>query len=248
VQFAHLKPARIREIATAFPWAPADSLRHLVRVSPGPNAYRYGAQWFDGPQVASDTFGEPFGALFPDARLIARRYGNVIGSSGWATGTPQLHEWRGSQAQVAASYNDIAALTLSSVLQPGYDARPVLPMQLTIPGVALGPWHDAGSVCTSRGILLPDGEATLLDALRQAAPVGWELGLVHKDDDSWMSIRSAAGTLTTCRVRHGSIGTERVATNDEAHAEILAAAPFNDGAVPGYHFHLSVPRADKDTS
>lgn len=238
-----MTPARIRDIATASPWLPSDYLRHLARITPGPRAYRYGAQWLDGPQDPSAAFGAQVGRLFPEARLIARRYGNFIGYTGWATGAPQLKEWRGSQAQVAGTFDDIAALTLSSILLPGSDARPVVTLQLSVKGLALGPWHDAGDVFSTRGILLPEGEDNLLEALQQASPQGWSLGLVHEDNDSWTSIRFTGGALTLCLDRHGSAGEEYQGTAAEVQAAIVQAAPFNDGWHPGCHLHLSVPQA-----
>lgn len=236
-----MTPARILAIATANPWLPSDYLRHLARVAPGPDVYRYGAQWLDGPQSAAEAYGPQIGRQYPEARLVARRHGNLIGYTGWSSGNPRLEEWRGSQARRVQAFDSIGALTLATVLVPGYDGRPIVPLRLTIAGLALGPWHDAGDEYVARGILLPDGEATLLEALQQALPGGWSLGLVHADEDTWMSVRCTDGQLTLCVDRHGSGGTRRCATPEEARAEITAAASFNDGSHPGSHFHLTIP-------
>ncbi|MFN0161220.1 MAG: hypothetical protein ACKVQQ_08320 [Burkholderiales bacterium] len=240
-----MTPERIREIAAAHPWLPADYLRHLERIAPGPHAYRYGAQWHDGPRSAAEAYGVKVGRQFPEARLIARRHGNLIGYTGWAEGKPRLEEWGGSQERVVETFDNIAALTLSTVLTPGYDGRPILASQYDIEGLALGPWHDAGDEYIARGILLPDGEKTLLETLLRTLPLGWSLGLVHKDSDSWMTVRFSEGRLTLCLDRHGSSGTTREATPAEARAEIFAAAPHNDGWHPGCHFHLTIPAGER---
>ena len=236
-----MSAGRIGEIAAAFPWLPADYLRHLTRITPGPHAYRYGAQWLDGPQVAEAAFGAQVGRLFPEARLIARRHGNLIGYTGWAAGHPRLMEWGRSQERVVQEFDGIAAITLSTILPPGYDMRPVVPLQLTVAGLALGPWHDAGDSYLARGVVMQGGEAGLLEALQRTLPDGWSLGLVHADDDSWLSVRFAGGALSLCLDHHGSSGTARAATVEEVLAEILAAVPFNEGAHPGCYFHLTIP-------
>ena len=236
-----MSPGRIADIAAAFPWLPADYLRHLARITPGPHAYRYGAQWLDGPQVAEEAFGAQVGRLFPEARLIGRRHGNLIGYTGWAAGQPRLMEWGSSQERVIQEFDGIAAITLSTVLPTGYDMRPVVPLQITVAGLALGPWHDAGDKYVARGIVMQGGEAGILEALQRALPGGWSLGLVHADSDSWMSVQFADGAFSLCLDRHGSSGTVRTATAREVHAEILAAVPFNDGVHPGCYFHLTIP-------
>ncbi|MGE0383659.1 MAG: hypothetical protein AB7Q97_02955 [Gammaproteobacteria bacterium] len=243
-----MDPERISAIAAHFPWLPRDYLRHLQRVTPGPHACRYGAQWFDGPQEAAAAFGVQVGRLFPEARLIGRRNGNFIGYTGWASGNPSLLEWRGSQSRKLAVFDDIAALTLSSILLPGSDGRPVAPLKLAVTGLALGPWHDAGTVYVTRGILLPDAESTLLGMLQEALPDGWNLSLVHADNDSWTSIRRAGGKLTLCLDRRGSAGTERAASEDEVRAAIVSCAPFNDGSHPACHLTLSIPPQGRRTT
>lgn len=236
---------RIREIATAHPWLPADYLRHLERIAPGPHAYCYGAQWLDGPQSAEEAYGAQVGGRFPEARLIARRHGNLIGYTGWAEGRPRLEEWGGSQERVVQTFDTIAAFALTTALTPGGDERPVVACTLQVEGLALGPWHDAGDEYLARGILLPDGETALLETLQRTLPRGWSLCLVHRECDSWMTVRWSGERLTLCLDRHGAGGTARSATPAEARAEILAAVPHNDGRHPGSHFLLAIPAADR---
>ncbi len=113
-----MSAGRIGGIAAAFPWLPADYLRHLTRITPGPHAYRYGAQWLDGPQVAEAAFGAQVGRLFPEARLIARRHGNLIGYTGWAAGHPRLMEWGRSQERVVQEFDGIAEALRGQGLEP----------------------------------------------------------------------------------------------------------------------------------
>ena len=232
---------RIAQIRAEFSWLPEDYLRLLTRVPAGPGAKRFGVQWLDGPQVPGEAFGASLAAQFPSAVWIARRGGNPVGYAGWHNGPARLYEWAGSQRKVVQQFDGIGALVLASVLTPGYDSRPLAPLSLRVPGMALGPWHDAGTEYTARGIFLPDEEAGVIDALQAAAPAGWELCLVREDNDSWLSIHPLPGGFEVRLDRHGSGGAWQRVTHAQAVAELLALAPFNDGSLPAYHALLTVP-------
>jgi hypothetical protein len=235
-------PERIAQIHAEFAWLPGDYLRILSRVQAGPAAMRYGAQWFDGPQVPGAAFGASLGEKFPSALWIARRGGNPVGYAGWDVGQARLYEWAGSQRKVVRRFDGIAALVLASILTPGYDSRPVAPLSLQVRGMALGPWHDARTAYAARGILLPDEEASVIGALQAAAPAGWELCLSRADNDSWLTIRPLPeGGFELCLDHHGSGGEWRPASRTQATAELLALAPFNDGTQPAYHALLTIP-------
>jgi hypothetical protein len=235
-----MSPDRIAQIAKAFPWLPADYLRILPRIHPASPRRRYGLEWLDGPQVPGIVFGPAVGAQFPSAVWIARRDGHAIGYAGMDAGAPRLQEWRGSQQQIERTFDDIPALLLAPVVENDCDRRPVVPLAIRVPGLAFGPWHDAGSEQTAQCILLPGEEAGVLEALAAALGSRWDLTLTREDNDSWLSIRPVAGGYETCVARHGSAGAEERVTADQARAGLLALAPFNDGSWGGYVARLSV--------
>jgi hypothetical protein len=236
-----MTPERIAQIRAEFPWLPADYLRILSRVPAGSATSRYGVQWFDGPESPGDAFGAALAAQFPSALWIARRGGNPVGYAGWDAGHPRLYEWAGSQRKVVHRFDGIAALVLASILTPGYDGRPLAPFALQVPGLALGPWHDAGTQYIAHCILLPDEEAGVIDALHAGAAAGWELCLSRDDNNSWLSIQPLPGGFELRLDRHGCGGQWQHATAEVALAALLALAPFNDGVHPAYHALLSVP-------
>ena len=236
-----MTPERINTIAAAFPWLPADYLRMLARVQAGSAANRYGAQWFDGPQAPGEAVGASVGTQFPSALWIARRAGNPVGYAGWDAGSPRLYEWAGSQRKVVQQFDSIAALVLASILPAGYDSRPVAPFALQVPGMALGPWHDARTEYAARCILLPDEEAGVIASLQAGLPAGWNLCLSRDDNNSGLSIRPLPGGFEVCLDRHGSGGAWQRVTAEEALAALLALAPFNAGSHPAYHALLTIP-------
>ncbi len=238
-----MTPERIAQIQAEFPWLPPDYLGILSRVQAAPAAPSHGLQWFDGPKAPGQAFGAALAAQFPSALWIARRAGNPVGYAGWDAGPARLYEWAGSQRQVVRQFDGIAALVLAAVLTPGYDSRPVVPLALQVRGMALGPWHDAGTGYVTRGILLADAESGVLASLQAVAPAGWELCLTRADNDSWLSIRPVAGGFELCLDRHGSAGRWQRVTGAEAEAALLTLAPFNDGSHPAYHAVLTLARA-----
>ena len=235
-----MPPERIAQIAAAFPWLPADYLRILPRIDPASPRKRYGLEWLDGPQAPGSAFGAAVGAQFPSALWIARRDGHAIGYAGMDAGAPRLQEWRGSQRQVVRAFDGIAALVLAPIVESDSDMRPVVPLAIHVPGLAFGPWHDAGWQHTAQCILLPGEEAGVLGALAAALGSRWDLTLTREDNDSWLSIRPVPGGYETCLDRHGSAGRAQRATADAARAALFALAPFNDGSWGGYVARLSV--------
>ncbi len=236
-----MTPERIAQIRLESPWLPGDYLRILPRVQVGPTAESYGVQWFDGPQAPGAAFGAALAVQFPSALWIARRGGNPIGYAGWDAGLPRLYEWAGSQRRRVHHFDGIAAMVLASILTPGYDSRPLAPCSLQVSGMALGPWHDARTEYVARGILLPDMESGVIDALQSVAPSGWELGLSRDDNDSWLSIRPVPDGFELCLDRHGSAGRGQRVNGAQAATALLTHAPFNDGSKPCYHALLRIP-------
>ena len=230
---------RLKEIVAEHPWLPDDCLRVWARVQPG--LRRYGLEWFDGPQRPQDAFGPTAAASFPSAIWIGRRQGRFVGYEGVERGRPVLCEWGGSERRVIRRFAGMDELILSQ-LNPSADGRPVVRHELNIPGMAFGPWRDAGQGLTADCILSPGLEGIGLDNLLGRLAAGWELLLGCGDNESGLSVRKHHGQFELLNGTHGSMGDWRAATRESAYAELLALAPYNDGALKYFFGRIDVPK------
>jgi len=229
----------VNALPAAYDWIPEDCARLLRKVRSG--EFRYGLEWFDGPQRPADLFEPAMAQGFPSAYLVGRRHGQFVGYENVESGHPALCEWGGSQRHVIRRYAGIDALIFSQ-RPDGSDSRPVVPHALSIPGVAFGTWHDAGTALAADCILSPGLEDVGLDNLLHRLEAGWEFVMVRIDNDSWLSVRRHEGELQLLDARHGSVGDWRAASRDAAFAELIALAPCNDGALAPYFAGMTVPR------
>lgn len=236
-----MSPDRIKAIQREFPWLPDD----YVRVLPGIDAgrRRYGLEWFDGPQRPADRGVPSLAQNFPSAFWIGRRNGQCVGYECVAGGHPILREWGGSQQQVSGSFAGIDALILSQRV-PWVDQRPIVEHAFCIPGMAFGPWHDAGTGLVADCILSPGLETAGLNHLLDRLAADWELTLVRSDNDSWLSVRRGEHCLELLDTRHGSVGDWRAASRESAYAELAALVPYNSGSCVQYFGSLHLPKPD----
>ena len=225
--------------SAACPWIPDDCARLLRKVRAG--QFLYGLEWFDGPQRAADVLEPALARGFPSAFFVGRCHGQFVGYEDVEVGRPALCEWGGSQRHVIRRYSGTDALILSQRPE-GSDSRPVVHYGLHIAGLAFGAWHDAGTALFADCILSPGLEdAGVNNVLDRLAP-GWEFVMVRSDNDSWLSVRRHAGELQLLDARHGSVGDWRAASRAGAFAELVALAPYNDGALVQYFAGMTVPR------
>ncbi|MBX3586705.1 MAG: hypothetical protein KF796_08665 [Ramlibacter sp.] len=236
-----MSPERVAEIMAAHPWLPADCQRLLPGVEPG--LTRYGLQWLDGPQDPGELYGAAMAAQFPSARWIGRRDGNAVGYSGIGNGAPQLCEWAGSQQQVVRRFAGTDALILS-LLHPGADMRPTVTHRLEVPGMAFGPWRQAGAAIEAPCIFSPGLVATALPSLLDRFAPGWCLTVTQEDHESWLSVRAAPNGLESKPTRHGTAGEWVAVTREQALAGLRTAAPYNDGSSAACFARLSLLAPD----
>ena len=230
---------RIRAICGDFPWIPNDYARILTKVDGGQR--RYGLEWFDGPRPPASVLGQSASQKFPSAFWIGRRKGQLIGYEIFERERPALYEWGSSQRQVIRRYAGIDELILSQ-RNNAADMRPIVRYELSILGTAFGPWHDAGAELVADCILSPGLETVGLVNLLDRLAAGWELSLVRSDNDSWLSVRKREVGFELLDSRHGSAGKWRAATQESAFSELVALAPYNDGAAEQYFGNMTVPK------
>jgi hypothetical protein len=214
--------------ANEFPWLPLDYQRTRARVRAGDT--RYGFEWFDKPTRPADIADAAIAANFSTAYWIGRRNGQLIGYENTAT-VASLCEWRGSQKQVRRRYADMAALILSQI-HPDSDRRPVVPFKLVIPGMSFGNWHDTGMSVVADCIFNVGQEELGLTSLLERDRADWDLTMTRSDHDSWLSAKRDGGAFALLHARHGSVGDWYPVDRLKALNELLAVAPFNDGAYP----------------
>lgn len=230
---------RLKEIFADSPWIPDDCRRVLAKVRAGQR--RYGVEWFDGPQRPAAVLGPSAAASFPSAQWIGRCSGQPVGYESVESDRPVLCRWGGSQRQVVRRYTGIDDLILAQ-LDPASDRRPVLRHELRIHGMAFGPWHDAGMHLTSECILSPGLEIAALESLLTRMTDGWRLVLQRGDSDNWLCARRRDGEFELLDARHGCIGEWRTSSRTSAFSELLALAPYNDGALGQSFARLDVPK------
>jgi len=232
---------RLKAIVVECPWLPDDCARVFAKVQAGQR--RYGLEWFDGPQRPQNVLGPTAATSFPSAFWIGRRTGYFVGYERVESGQPALCEWGGSEQRVIRRYAGIDELILSQV-NPLADGRPVVRHELSIPGMAFAPWHDAGTGLTAECILSPGMEAIGLDNLLSRLEASWELLLGRGDNDSCLCVRKCHGQFELLNGRHGSAGEWRIATRESAFSELHALAPYNDGALKYFFGRINVPKPD----
>lgn len=108
--------------------------------------------------------------------------------------------------------------------------------------MAFGPWHDAGMHLTSECILSPGLEIAALESLLTRMTDGWRLVLQRGDSDNWLCARRRDGEFELLDARHGCIGEWRTSSRTSAFSELLALAPYNDGALGQSFARLDVPK------
>jgi hypothetical protein len=229
-------------IAQDFPWLPLDYQRMRARVRAGDNLY--GFEWFDRPVRPADVASAPIAASFPTAYWIGRRNGQLIGYENTDT-VPSLCEWGGSQRQVKQRFADMAELIFSQI-HPFSDSRPVVPFRLTIPGMSFGSWHDSGEGLIARCILLVSQEELGLTNFLNRAQGDLEITMVKSDNDSWLSAKRDGDSFALLHARHGSVGDWFTVEHQQALSELLALAPYNDGAYPQYFATMQISRDSDD--
>ena len=230
---------RIRAIRGDFPWIPDDYARMLAKIDGGQR--RYGLEWFDGPRRPASVLGQSASQRFPSAFWIGRRHGQLVGYEIFENERPTLYEWGSSQRQVIRRYAGIGELILSQ-RNNAADMRPVVRYELSVQGMAFGPWRNAGAELVADCLLSPGLETIGLANLLGRLDTGWELALVRGDNDSWLSVRKREGEFELLDSRHGSVGKWRAATRESAFSELVVLAPYNDGAAEYYFGNMTVPK------